>query len=160
MKWAVENNVTKGTSDTTFSPLANCTRSQAVTFLYRAFGEPASKNAGSFSDVPSDAYYAKAVAWAVENDITSGVGDNKFAPDAPVTRGQFVTFLWRAAGCPAVSGTSAFTDVADTGAYYYNAILWASENGITAGVGDGKFAPDVICNRAQIVTFIYRYFSK
>ncbi len=155
--WAVVKDVTKGTSATTFSPYLGCTRGQVVTFLYRAFGEPDIENADSLSDVPADAYYAKAVAWAAENGITGGVGDNKFAPYAPVTRAQFVTFLYRAAGSPVISGDSAFTDVTDKDAYYYNAVLWAAENGITIGIGDGQFNPDGICNRAQIVTFIFRY---
>ncbi|MFR1050117.1 MAG: InlB B-repeat-containing protein [Lachnospirales bacterium] len=155
--WAAANKVTSGTSKTTFSPLLDCTRGQVVTFLYRVFGEPDVSIENSFNDVSANTYYARAVAWAAENGITGGIGNKKFAPDEPVTRAQFVTFLYRAAGSPAVSGTSAFSDVTDADAYYYNAILWAAENGITAGIGGGLFAPNGICNRAQIATFIFRY---
>lgn len=114
-------------------------------------------SAGSFSDVPADAYYGDAVTWAVERGITNGVGDNQFAPDASCTRAQVVTFLWRAAGSPEPSGSVSFDDVADTGSYYYKAVAWAVENGITNGMGDNQFAPDAIVNRAQVVTFLYRY---
>lgn len=110
----------------------------------------------SFIDVPANAYYADAVAWATKTGVTAGVGDNKFAPDASCTRAQLVTFLWRAAGRPEPETTvSPFTDVQDPNSYYYNAVLWAVENGITAGVGNNQFGPDLSCTRGQIVTFIY-----
>ena len=111
-----------------------------------------------FLDVPQDAYYTAAVAWAYSHDpqITGGVADDRFDPLATCTRGQMVTFLWRAAGCPEPTGTaSAFSDVA-AGAYYEKAVAWAVENNITDGVGDGRFAPNGIVNRAQAVTFLYR----
>lgn len=154
--WAVENGVTSGTSATTFSPNAPCTRAQAVTFLWRAAGSPAPKSMNSFADVPADAYYAKAVAWAVENGITSGTGGGKFSPNATCTRAQIVTFLYRAAGSPAVSGGSVFSDV-KAGAYYADAVTWAANKGITGGIGNGLFGSDNNCTRAQIVTFLYRY---
>ena len=152
--WAVDKGITTGTSATTFSPDATCTRAQIVTFLWRAAGSPAPKAMSTFVDVSADAYYAKAVAWAVENGITGGTGDGKFSPDAACTRAQAVTFLWRANGSPAVSGNSAFLDVA-ADAYYAAAVKWAEKNGITGGIGNGLFGSDHNCTRAQIVTFLY-----
>ena len=154
--WAVEKGITSGTSAVTFDPNGNCTRAQAVTFLWRAAGSPAPKSMNSFADVPADAYYAKAVAWAVENGITSGTGGGKFSPDATCTRAQIVTFLYRAAGSPAVSGGSVFSDV-KAGAYYADAVTWAANKDITGGIGNGLFGSDNNCTRAQIVTFLYRY---
>lgn len=154
--WAADKGITGGTSATTFSPNGICTRAQAVTFLWRAAGSPATKSMNSFADVPADAYYAKAVAWAVENGITSGTGGGKFSPDATCTRAQIVTFLYRAAGSPAVSGGSVFSDV-KAGAYYADAVTWAANKGITGGIGNGLFGSDNNCTRAQVVTFLYRY---
>ena len=153
--WAAEKGVTSGTDALHFSPNAPCTRAQIVTFLWRAAGSPAPKNMSSFADVPADAFYAKAVAWAVENGITGGTGDGKFSPNAPCTRAQAVTFLYRASGAPAVSGNAAFSDVA-TNAYYAAAVKWAEKNGITGGIGGGLFGSNNNCTRAQIVTFLYR----
>ena len=147
VEWALKNDVTEGTSDTTFSPDAGCTRGQIVTFLWRAAGCPEPAGMSSFTDVSADAYYAKAVAWAAEQGITGGTGDGKFSPDAVCTRGQIVTFLWRAEKSRAVGTANPFTDVED-GAYYSNAVLWAVENGITDGTGDGKFSPDAVCTRS------------
>ena len=157
--WAVEKGITTGTSATTFNPNGICTRAQIVTFLWRAAGSPGPKTMSGFSDVPADSYYAKAVAWAVENGITGGTGDGKFSPDAACTRAQAVTFLWRANGSPAVSGNAAFSDVA-ANAYYAAAVTWAEKNGITGGIGGGLFGSDNTCTRAQIVTFLYRAFNK
>ena len=109
----------------------------------------------AFVDVPEDAYYADAVNWAVRNGVTNGVADDVFAPDASCTRAQAVTFLWRAAGAPVADADCGFADV-DSSDYYYDAVVWAVTNGITNGVGDGLFAPDEVCTRAQIVTFLYR----
>ena len=153
--WAAEKGVTSGADALHFSPNAPCTRAQIVTFLWRAAGSPAPKNMSSFADVPADAFYAKAVAWAVENGITGGIGDAKFSPDATCTRAQAVTFLYRASGAPAVSGNAAFSDVA-TNAYYAAAVKWAEKNGITGGIGGGLFGSNNNCTRAQIVTFLYR----
>ena len=153
--WAAEKGVTSGTDALHFSPNAPCTRAQIVTFLWRAAGSPAPKNMSSFTDVPADAFYAKAVAWAVENGITGGTGDGKFSPDATCTRAQSVTFLYRAAGSPKVSSSAEFGDVA-TNAYYADAVAWAAKNGITGGIGGGLFGSDNNCTRAQIVTFLYR----
>ena len=156
--WAAQNGITSGTDAEHFSPNQPCTRAQIVTFLWRAAGSPAPKNMSSFADVPADAFYAKAVAWAVENGITGGTGDGKFSPDATCTRAQSVTFLYRAAGSPAVSGTAEFGDVA-TNAYYADAVAWAAKNGITGGIGGGLFGSGNDCTRAQIVTFLYRNYQ-
>lgn len=112
-----------------------------------------------FTDVPATAYYADAVAWAVENGITAGLTDSTFGPDASCTRAQMVTFLWRLAGSPKASGTNPFGDV-DTGSYYYDAVMWAVANGITSGTADDAFSPNATVNRAQSVTFLYRYAGK
>ena len=157
--WAVNQGVTSGVSSTMFAPNQPCTRAQIVTFLWRAAGSPAPKSASNFTDVPADAYYAKAVAWAVENGITGGTGDGKFSPDATCTRAQAVTFLYRASGSPAVSGNAAFTDVA-ADAYYAVAVTWAEKNAITGGIGGGLFGSDQPCTRGQIVTFLYRARNK
>ena len=153
--WATENGVTKGTSETTFSPNQSCTRAQLVTFLWRAAGEPEPQTTSNpFTDVVAGSYYEKAVLWAVEKGITKGVDVDKFAPEKTCTRAQIVTFIYRAAESPKVTGSNPFTDV--TQGDYYNAILWAVENGITKGVDVDKFGPDQTCTRAQGVTFLYR----
>ena len=155
--WAAQEGVTGGTSDTLFAPNAGCTRAQAVTFLWRAAGSPEPKSADlPFTDVPADAYYAKAVAWAVENNVAKGVSETLFAPDTSCTRAQIVTFLWRAQQSPASGGENPFADV-PAAAYYYNAVLWAVENDVAKGVSETAFAPNDNCTRAQIVTMIYRY---
>ena len=158
VKWAAEKGITSGTDATHFSPNAACTRAQIVTFLWRAAGSPEPKGTGSFADVPSDSYYTKAVAWAVENGITGGTGDGKFSPNATCTREQAVAFLYRASGSPAVSGGSTFNDVA-ANAYYADAVAWAEKNEITGGIGGGLFGSGNDCTRAQIVTFLYRTYQ-
>ena len=156
VKWAVEKGITEGTSANTFSPNASCTRAQMVTFLWRAVGSPAPKSTTNpFRDVRSTDYYYDAVLWAVENGITSGTGADTFAPNATVTRGQTVTFLYRAAGSPAVGGNAGFSDV-NANDYYNSAVAWAAENNITGGTGNGKFSPTADCTRGQIVTLLYR----
>ena len=119
------------------------------------FGQQNTSSTGVFTDVPSDAFYANAVKWAVENEITTGVGNNRFDPNGQCTRGQVVTFLWRAAGKPTVSTNVSFTDV-QPGAFYYEAVKWAVANGITQGVGGNRFAPNDSCTRGQVVTFLHR----
>ena len=154
--WAVEKGITGGTSAPTFDPSGNCTRAQAVTFLWRAAGSPAPKTkAMPFTDVPAGSYYHDAVLWAMEQGITKGTSDTAFSPNATCTRAQIVTFLWRAGGSPAVSGSAAFTDVASD-AYYAAAVAWAEKNGVTGGIGGGLFGIGNTCTRAQIVTFLYR----
>ncbi|MBP3660184.1 MAG: S-layer homology domain-containing protein, partial [Oscillospiraceae bacterium] len=153
--WAVENGVTAGLDATHFGPAAACGRAQVVTFLWRAAGSPEPETSvNPFEDVNEDNYFYKAVLWAMENGITAGVDDTHFGPALPCTRAQVVTFLWRAVGAPEATAESTFTDVTDSGAYYYDAVLWAVENGVTAGMGDGTFGVSAVCNRAQVVTFL------
>lgn len=158
VKWAQEKGITGGIGNGLFGPNQPCTRAQIVTFLWRAAGSPEPKAMSSFADVSTDAYYAKAVAWAVENGITTGTGDGKFSPDATCTREQAVAFLYRASGSPAVSGSSAFSDVA-ANAYYADAVAWAEKNGVTGCIGGGLFGSGNTCTRAQIVTFLYRAYQ-
>ena len=154
VKWAAEQGITGGIGSGLFGPYRPCTRGQIVTFLWRAAGSPEPKNAVSLTDVPADAYYAKAVAWAIENGITLGTTDTTFSPDTACTRAQSVTFLYRAANASA-SGAAAFTDV-PSGSYYADAVKWAVDNGVTNGTTDTTFSPDTGCTRAQIVTFLWR----
>ena len=153
--WAVEKGITNGVISNMFAPSDPCTRAQIVTFLWRAAGSPAPKSMSSFTDVPADAFYAKAVAWAVENGITSGTGEGKFSPNSTCTRAQAVTFLYRASGSPAVSGKAEFSDVSTT-AFYADAVAWAAKKGITTGIGGGLFGSDNDCTHGQIVTFLWR----
>ena len=154
--WAVEQKITSGTSATTFSPDASCTRAQMVTFLWRAAGSPKVENGKNpFTDVQADVYYYDAVLWAVEKGVTSGTSATTFSPDATVTRGQTVTFLYRNAGSPEVSGTMPFTDV-EADAYYAKAVQWAVQQKITTGTSETTFSPMSDCTRGQIVTFLYR----
>ena len=157
VNWAAAKGITGGIGNGLFGPNQPCTRAQIVTFLWRAAGSPEPKAMSSFADVSTDAYYAKAVAWAVENGITTGTGDGKFSPDATCTRAQSVTFLFRAIG-KLVDSKAEFSDVL-TDSYYANAVAWAVENGVTNGIGDGLFGPDNSCTRAQIVTFLYRAYQ-
>ena len=157
VKWAVDKGITNGLSDTMFGPYESCTRTQIVTFLWRAAGSPEPKTASSFTDVPANAYYAKAVAWAVENGITNGMTATMFAPDATCTRGQSVTFLYRALKGTA-SGSTNFTDV-QSDAFYADAINWAVANNVTNGTSNTTFSPNADCTRAEIVTFLYRAYQ-
>ena len=157
VKWAVKSGVTNGLSDTMFGPYESCTRAQIVTFLWRAAGSPEPKTASSFTDVPANAYYAKAVAWTVENGITNGMTATEFAPDAICTRGQSVTFLYRALKGIA-SGSANFTDVKPD-AFYADAINWAVANNVTNGTSNTTFSPNADCTRAEIVTFLYRAYQ-
>ena len=159
VEWMLKREVTQGTTETTFSPNLNCTRAQIVTFLWRAAGSPEPKGTVSFADVPAGSYYAKAVAWAVENGITGGTGDGLFSPDAACTRAQSAAFLYRAAGSPAVSGSAGFSDVA-ADAYYAQAVAWAKEHGITDGIGGGLFGSANDCTRAQIAAFLWRLYAE
>ena len=154
--WAVENGITGGISADTFAPNAACTRAQAVTFLWRAAGSPEPQSAETaFTDVKPGSYYEKAVAWAVENGITKGTSDTAFSPDAPCSRRQIVTFLWRSQKSPAVGTANPFTDVKPSD-YYADAVLWAVAKGVTHGTTDTTFSPGSGCTRAQIVTFLWR----
>lgn len=154
--WAVRNGITTGTSASTFSPNATCTRAQAVTFIWRAAGSPApTRGVNPFTDVKPTAYYYNAVLWAVEQSITSGTTSTTFSPDSTVTRGQAVTFLHRNAGSPISSTSTSFTDVKSI-EYCAPAVSWAAANGITGGTSSTTFSPDAECTRAQILTFMYR----
>ena len=154
VKWAAKKGITGGTGDGTFNPNGSCTRAHIVTFLWRAAGSPEPKSTVSFADVPADSYYAKAVAWAVENGITLGTGDGTFSPNATCTRAQSVTFLYRALGT-APTTVNGFTDVT-ADAFYADAVAWAVESGVTNGTSASTFSPNNGCTRAQIVTFLYR----
>ena len=159
VEWMLKREVTQGTTETTFSPNLNCTRAQIVTFLWRAAGSPEPKGTVSFADVSAGSYYAKAVAWAIENGITGGTGDGLFSPDAACTRAQSAAFLYRAAGSPTVSGSAGFSDVA-ADAYYAQAVAWAKEHGITGGIGGGLFGSANDCTRAQIAAFLWRLYAE
>ena len=156
VKWAAEAGITGGIGGGLFGSNQPCTRAQIVTFLWRAAGSPEPRVMSSFSDVPADSYYVKAVAWAVENGITTGTGGG-FSPNTTCTRAQSVTFLFRAAEATA-DGTPAFMDVA-ADAYYAEAVKWAADHGITSGIGNGLFGPDNACTRAQIVTFLWKLYA-
>ena len=156
IRWAYNNGITTGAEQGIFKPDSGCTRAEVVTFLWRHAGEPEARaQQCAFVDVSKDAYYYKAVLWAAEKGITNGIDATHFDPNATVTRAQFVTFLWRYQGSSKVSSDMSFADVPQ-GAYYYDAVLWAAEKGITKGVGGDSFAPDWACLRAQVVTLIYR----
>lgn len=144
--WAVEQGITNGTSANKFSPDATCTRAQIITFLWRAAGSPEPKNLSGFSDVDAEQYYAKAVAWAKENEMVDG---DTFAPNDPCTRLMAVEFMWKYAGSPQAPQAQ-FTDVSS------GSVNWAVEAGVTTGTSETTFSPDTICTRAQIVTFLYR----
>ena len=159
--WALENGVTSGTSDTTFAPGNQCLRAHVVTFLWKAEQSPEpTAYTKSFTDVPSGAWYYKPVHWAVENGITSGVSDTKFGAGDVCSRYQVVYFLWAAAGKPEPETTeNPFTDVKPSH-FFYKAVLWAVENGITSGTSETTFSPANPCNRAQVVTFLYSAYGK
>lgn len=153
--WAVAQGITTGTTATTFSPDAPCTRGQIVTFLWRAAGSPSVSGSNPFTDVQSGDYWYDAVLWAVSKGITTGTSTTTFSPNDTCTRGQAVTFLYRNAGSPAVTPSAAFTDVVPS-AYYSNAVAWALAKNITNGTTATTFSPDDRCTRGQIVTFLYR----
>ncbi len=155
--WAVENGITNGTSETTFDPNGKCLRGHVVTFLWRAKGCPEpTTTENPFTDVKESDFFYKAVLWAVENGITNGTSDTEFSPYAECNRAAVVTFLYRAMGEPDVEGVeNPFTDVVAT-AWYGPAVLWAVENGITNGISATEFGVNTTCNRAQVVTFLYR----
>jgi len=157
VEWAVEKGITTGASETTFNPGDNCLRGHVVTFLWRAAGSPEpTSNENPFTDVTENDFFYKAVLWAVENEITNGISATEFGPYTECNRAQVVTFLWRAQGKPAVTETEhPFTDV-DADQFYYQPMLWAVENGITNGLTATTFGPGAVCNRAQVVTFLYR----
>ena len=154
--WAVQNDITSGVTATTFEPEATCTRAQTVTFLWRACGSPEPlPGVNPFSDVPSEAYYRKAVLWAYQSGITTGTTATMFEPDASCSRAQVLTFQWRTRSEPAAGSSGAFADV-PSDAYYAGAVAWGVEAGVTNGTSATTFSPDATCTRGQIVTFLYR----
>lgn len=157
VSWAYANNITVGKTDDTFGVNDGCTRGQIVTLLWRAAGSPAAAadTVNPFSDVSADSNYYDAIMWAVANGITYGTTATTFSPDTVCTRGQIVTFMYRAAGSPKVDTGVGFTDV-DESSYCYDAVAWAVANGITVGKTDTTFAPSETCTRGQAVTFMYR----
>lgn len=160
VQWAARNGITTGTENGLFSPAGLGSRAEVVTFLWRAAGSPEPTiTEHSFVDIDSSAYYCKTVLWAIENGITVGTGKTTFSPDVIVTRAQMVTFLARAAKASTSDSDSRFADVAD-GAWYTAAVNWADDNGVTNGIGGGKFGPEADCTRAQIVVFLYRIYGK
>lgn len=146
---------TSGDGESTFGPGKKCTRAQIATMLWRAAGSPEAEGENYFADVSESAYYAPAVAWAYENGITKGAGDGCFDPNAPCTRAQIVTMLWRANGSPEEEAPARFADVRK-GAWYAPAVHWAAGNGVATGTGSGEFSPNVICTRAQVVTMLWK----
>ena len=159
VKWAQKKGITGGIGDGLFGPNQPCTRAQIVTFLWRAAGSPEPEGtAAGMTDVAAGSYYEKAVAWAIENGITTGTADGKFSPNAPCIRAQSMTFLFRASKASA-DGAPAFSDVA-ADAYYAEAVKWATDNGITNGTTSSTFSPGSGCTRAQIVTFLWRLYAE
>ena len=157
--WAVDKGITAGTSKTTFSPNSTCTTAQILTFLWRSQGspEPTSKT-NTFTDIQESDYFYKAALWAKEKNIISK-DSTVFGGNTPCTRSSAVLYIWRATGFPAATKASSFTDVAAT-TIYAPAVDWAVEQGVTSGTSKTTFSPDTTCTRAQIVTFLYRAFSK
>ena len=160
VSWAAENGIAAGTGANKFFPKLACTRAQVVTFLWRTAGKQMLKQQENvFSDVESDSVYYEAILWAVGAGVTSGTGNSTFSPNQTCTRAQVVTFLWRALGCPANAGAeNPFTDV-EAGTWYEMPVLWALDRGVTNGISATEFGVNTICNRAQIVTFLYRAFN-
>jgi len=160
VQWALANGITAGETETLFGTGNSCTRSQIVTFLWRMMGSPVpSGSSMMFEDVSEDSYAFDAVLWAAENGITSGISEAEFGAETPVSRAQAVTFMWRMAGMPESESEEVFEDVSKD-EYYYNAVLWAAENGITSGTGENTFSPDAPCLREQIVSFLFRCFGE
>lgn len=156
VKWAVENGITSGIGGGKFAPENTCKREQIVTFLYRSKGSPEVTVTGSFTDMPKNQEFQRAISWAVENNITSGVGGGRFAPEKGCTRAEAMTFIWRAAGRPEPNSEAEFKDMPQN-SDFRKAISWAYEKKITSGVGDGtRFGTNQTCTRGQIVTFLYK----
>jgi len=153
--WGSANNIVRGFSADEFAPNVPCTRAQIVTFLYRLAGSPEVSGSCKFADV-TDKNYIDAITWAAEEGVTKGTTETTFSPNATCTRAQAVTFLHRYMDTPKADQAHGFTDVTNTGAFYYDAVMWAADNGVTLGFADGSFRPGAVCTRGEIVTFIYR----
>ena len=157
--WAVAEGVTGGKTETTFAPNEGCTRAQVVTFLWAANGKPEPVNTNNpFTDIAESDWYYNAVLWAVEKGITTGVSATEFGPEQTCTRAQIVTFLYAAMNKPEISGNSEFADVAD-GDWFAKPVIWAAENEVTGGIGEGMFGPNDTCTRAQVVTFLFKVYG-
>ena len=156
VQWAVERNITSGTSKTTFSPNATCSKAQILTFLWHANGSPEPTAANPFADIQTGDYFYKAALWAAEKGLVSG---STFGANTDCTRAMTVEYMWKAAGSPAPAGKADFDDV-PANADYAQAVAWAVEKNITSGTGDGNFSPAATCTRGQIVTFLYRAMGK
>ena len=156
--WAVQQGITAGIGDGQFGPHIDCTRAQVVTMLWRAAGSPRVTAENPFTDVSVNDYYYNAVLWAVKEGITAGTSATTFSPNKTCSRAEIMTFVWKAIGAPAAKGANTFADVA-ADAYYATAVIWAAENGVTAGTGANTFAPDMICSRAQTVTFLWKVYG-
>ena len=158
VRWAVNNKITTGTTKTTFSPTVECTNAHFITFLWRAAGYPDPKTTVSLTDASEHDYFYKAAMWALEKGLIFAYSDGGFHPNQPISRSDLVTVLWRYAGSPDVESTTPFTDV-QSSMPYAKAVKWAVDNNVTTGTSSTTFSPNTICNRAQIVTFLYRYFG-
>ena len=156
--WAAGTGITNGVDPEHFAPGQVCTRAQALTFLWRALGEPEVEQLAPFEDVSGDAYYAKAADWAYWASVAAGIGDDRFGPDQPCTRGQVITFLWRSHSRPDPGEIDPDIQDVPEGSYYHSAVHWALEKGITTGMDNHHFEPDEPCTRAQIVTMLWRAF--
>ena len=158
VKWAVENTFAVGMTEDLFDPMGDCTRADALTFLWRVKGKPESKTSvNPFIDVRETDYFYKAILWAVENNIAAGVNENIFAPYSQVNRADFISFLWRFNNSPkdGLYDYNKFEDV-PVNAYYYNAVMWAYKTGVTAGLTETVFGANEPCTRGQVITFLYR----
>lgn len=155
VKWAVENDITAGVSANKFGSAETCKREQIVTFLWKFQGKSEPQTTATFADMPSNETFRKAISWAAENCITTGIGNNKFGASEGCTRDQAMTFIWRAAGKPEPTSIASFTDLPDS-PDMRKAISWAAENKITSGIGGGKFGSNQVCKRQEIVTFLYK----
>lgn len=159
--WAVQNGVVKGTKPDAFDPQSGCTRGQAITMVWRAAGSPKpAATVSPFIDVKETDYCFEAIMWAVEQGIGSEIGQGIFAANASCARGQFLSFMHRSLGAPeATVREHSFLDVKESD-FFYEAALWAVEKNITSGMGEGAFGPYALCNRAQVVTFLYRAYNQ
>lgn len=142
-----------------FLPLDTCTRAEAITVIWEALGCPEAKTAASFTDVASDSAFAPAISWAAGAGVTNGTGEGCFSPDAPLTRAMFITMLMRIKGEKSSGSAAPFKDTAP-GAYYYDAAMWAKEQGVSIGTESGAFKPLTVCTHAEASVFLYRYINK
>lgn len=157
--WATGIGIASGVDGEHFAPGQICTRAQAITFLWRAMGKPEVEQFAPFEDVPADSYYVDAANWAYWMSVSGGLDGERFGPDEPCTRGQVITFLWRAMGRPEPGVIDEDIQDVPENAYCHRAVHWALEQGITTGTDNHHFEPDAPCTRAQIVTMLWRAFG-